>query len=164
MFADPGGRGRWKSAHLVSPRSGSTGHHTHWPQHSQLLNLLQCAARREACAWSSQSTRRGRSLLAKGAGGGGGLSICAMMGGATEERERRMRRDEGVGQGRVFHEDTRRARSVEGVRNCARDATQGKQHTAGNVSASSSPSIYFQLSLAFFAHSLPIFESKSDHF
>ena len=39
----------------------------------------QCAARREACASSSQSTRRGRSMLTKGAGGGGGLSICAVM-------------------------------------------------------------------------------------
>jgi hypothetical protein len=66
----------------MSSRSGSTGHHAHWPQHSHLLGLPQCAARREAYASPSQSTRRGRSLLAKGARGGGGLPICAVMGGS----------------------------------------------------------------------------------
>jgi hypothetical protein len=69
-------------------------------------------------------------------GGGGG--------GQTEEREKRMRFNEGVDQGRVFSEDTRHARGVEGVHTCARDTTQGEQHAVGNVSVSLSSPIYFQ--------------------
>ena len=63
--------------------------------------------------------------------------------GGEGEREKRMRFDEGVGQGRVFSEDTRRARGVEGVHTCARDTTQGEQHAVGNVSVSLSSSSIF---------------------
>ena len=63
---------------------------------------------------------------------------------AREEREKRMRFDEGVGQERAFCEVTRRARGVEDIHVCARDMTQGEQRAVGNVLRDPSSTIYFQ--------------------
>jgi hypothetical protein len=80
------------------------------------------------------------------------------------EREKRLRFDEGVGQGRVFIEDTGRARGVEGVHTCARDTTQGEQHAVGNVFVSLSFIHLFSMVIGFFCSLPPEFESKSDHY
>ena len=63
---------------------------------------------------------------------------------AREEREKRMRFDEGVGQERAFCEVTRRPRGVEDIDVCARDMTQGEQRAVGNVLRGPSLTIYFQ--------------------